>query len=42
MLEYGRKGIKELVAIQDEAINSAMKPAEGKDLQKLAEFFGKR
>lgn len=42
MLEYGRKGIKELVAIQDEAINSAMKPAEGKDLQQLAEFFGKR
>jgi ribonuclease PH len=42
MLEYGRKGIKELVAIQDEAITSAMKPAEGKDLQKLAEFFGKR
>ena len=35
-------GIKELVAIQDEAITSAMKPAEGKDLQKLAEFFGKR
>ncbi len=42
MLEYGRKGIKELVAIQEEAITSAMKPAEGKDLQKLAEFFGKR
>jgi ribonuclease PH len=42
MLEYGRKGIKELVAIQGEAIASAMKPAENKDLQKLAEFFGKR
>ena len=42
MLEYGRKGIKELIAIQDAAITSAMKPAEGKDLQKLAEFFGKR
>ena len=34
--------IKELIAIQEEAIASAMKPAEGKDLQKLAEFFGKR
>jgi ribonuclease PH len=42
MLEYGRKGIKELVAIQDEAINSAMKPAEGNDLKKLADFFAKR
>lgn len=42
MLEYGRKGIKELIAIQDEAIQSAMKPADGSQLQNLAEFFGKR
>ncbi|MCB1279482.1 ribonuclease PH [Prosthecobacter sp.] len=42
MLQYGRKGIKELCALQEEAINSAMKPAQGNDLQKLAEFFGKR
>jgi ribonuclease PH len=42
MLEYGRKGIKELCALQEEAINSAMKPAAGNDLQKLAEFFAKK
>lgn len=42
MLEYGRKGIKELIAIQDEAIQSAMKPADGSQLQNLAEFFGKK
>jgi ribonuclease PH len=42
MLEYGRKGIKELVAIQDEAINRAKTPAEGNDLKKLADFFAKR
>jgi ribonuclease PH len=42
MLEYGRKGIKELIAIQDAAITSAMKPAATKDLQNLASFFGKR
>jgi ribonuclease PH len=42
MLEYGRKGIKELIAIQDEAITSAMRPAESKDLKKLAEFFAKK
>ncbi|WP_395747165.1 ribonuclease PH [Prosthecobacter sp.] len=42
MLEHGRKGIKELIAIQDAAITSAMKPAEGRDLQNLAAFFGKR
>lgn len=42
MLAYGRKGIKELCAIQDEAIQSAMKPADGAQLKNLADFFGKR
>lgn len=42
MLEYGRKGIKELVAIQDQAIAAAMKPAGIKDLQNLADFFAKK
>ncbi|MES2735728.1 MAG: ribonuclease PH [Verrucomicrobiota bacterium] len=42
MLVVGRKGISELCAIQQEAIESAMKPAESKDLQKLAAFFGKK
>jgi ribonuclease PH len=42
MLSVGRKGITELCAIQQEAIESAMKPAQPKDLQKLAAFFGKK
>jgi ribonuclease PH len=42
MLVVGRKGIAELCAIQQEAIESAMKPAGTKDLQTLASFFAKK
>lgn len=42
MLASGRKGIAELCALQQQVIDSAMKPAEAKDLQKLASFFGKK
>ncbi len=42
MLAYGRKGIQELCAIQEEAIQAAMKPADGAQLKNLADFFGKR
>ncbi|TDU81669.1 ribonuclease PH [Prosthecobacter fusiformis] len=42
MLVVGRKGIAELCAIQQEAIESAMKPAQAQDLAKLAAFFGKK
>lgn len=42
MLVVGRKGIAELCALQQQAIESAMKPAQPQDLQKLAAFFGKR
>jgi ribonuclease PH len=42
MLVLGRKGITELAALQQQIIDSAMKPAEPKDLQKLAAFFGKK
>jgi ribonuclease PH len=42
MLVVGRKGIAELAAIQQSAIESAMKPAAAGDLKKLADFFGKR
>lgn len=42
MLEVGRKGIKELCALQDEVIARAMKPAGESQLQNLAAFFGKK
>jgi len=42
MLMSGRKGITELCSLQQQAIASAMKPAQIKDLQKLANFFGKK
>lgn len=42
MLAVGRKGIAELCALQQSAIESAMKPAAVQDLQKLAAFFGKK
>jgi ribonuclease PH len=42
MLVLGRKGITELADLQQQIIDSAMKPAQPKDLQKLANFFGKR
>ena len=42
MLALSRKGITELCALQQEIIDSAMKPAGPKDLQKLASFFGKK
>jgi ribonuclease PH len=42
MLVAGRKGVAELCALQQQAIDSAMKPADTRDLQKLADFFGKK
>ncbi|HYF34771.1 MAG TPA: ribonuclease PH [Prosthecobacter sp.] len=42
MLVQGRKGVTELAALQQQAIESAMKPAGPQDLQKLAAFFGKK
>ena len=42
MLVQGRKGITELAALQQQAIDSAMKPAAPNDLQKLAAFFGNK
>lgn len=42
MLGVGRKGIAELCALQQQVIESAMKPAAAGDLQKLADFFGRK
>lgn len=42
MLVLGRKGVTELAALQQQAIEAAMRPAEAKDLQNLAAFFGKK
>jgi ribonuclease PH len=42
MLVLGRKGVAELCALQQQIIDSAMKPAEATDLKKLADFFGKK
>ena len=42
MLELGRKGIRELCALQDEAIKSAMSPADPSKIQSLASFFNKK
>lgn len=42
MLDLGRKGIRELCALQDAAINGAMKPADPAKLQGLAAHFGKK
>lgn len=42
MLIVSRKGISELCALQQTIIDSAMKPAQPKDLQKLASFFAKK
>lgn len=42
MLVLGRKGVTELAALQQQVIDSAMKPASGNDLRKLADFFGKK
>lgn len=41
MLELGRKGIRELSALQDEAIRSAAKPADPSKIQSLASFFNR-
>lgn len=42
MLVLGRKGVIELCALQQQVIESAMKPAQPNDLKKLADFFGKK
>ncbi len=42
MLVLGRKGVAELAALQQQVIDSAMKPASNNDLRKLADFFGKK
>lgn len=42
MLVLGRKGVTELAALQQQVIDSAMKPASNNDLRKLADFFGKK
>lgn len=42
MLDLGRKGIRELCALQDEAINGAMKPADPSKIQSLANFFNRK
>lgn len=42
MLTLSRKGIAELCALQQQIIDSAMKPAAPKDLKNLADFFGKK
>lgn len=42
MLVLGRKGVTELAALQQAAIERGLKPAEPKDLQNLAAFFGKK
>ena len=42
LLALGKKGIAELVAIQNEAILAAEKPADPGALQNLASFFGKK
>jgi len=42
MLEIGRKGIRELVALQEEAINKAMQPADPSKIQDLASLFNRK
>jgi ribonuclease PH len=42
MLVLGRKGVTELAALQQQAIDRAMTPAGTKDLQNLAAYFGKK
>ena len=42
MLVQGRKGIRELVALQEEAINRAMKPADPAKIQDLASLFNRK
>ena len=42
LTELGKKGIRELCAIQDEAIRAAEAPATGDGLQSLASFFAKK
>jgi ribonuclease PH len=42
MLVLARKGVTELCALQQQIIDSAMKPAQPTDLKKLADFFGKK
>ena len=42
MLVQGRKGIRELIALQEEAINRAMKPADPAKIQDLASLFNRK
>ncbi|HCN30510.1 MAG TPA: ribonuclease PH [Verrucomicrobiales bacterium] len=42
MLVHGRKGVMELCALQQKAIEGGMKPAAPADLQNLADFYGKK
>jgi ribonuclease PH len=42
MMVHGRKGVAELCLLQQQIIDSAMKPAQPQDLKKLADFFGKK
>lgn len=42
MLSLGRKGVTELAALQQQAIERALVPAKPQDLQALASFFGKK
>jgi ribonuclease PH len=41
MLAVGKKGIDELIALQEAVIAGAMKPADNQSLQSLASFFKK-
>jgi ribonuclease PH len=42
LITLGKKGVRELCVLQDEAIQAAMKPATAGGLQTLADFFGKK
>ena len=42
MLVQGRKGIRELITLQEEAINRAMKPADPAKIQDLASLFNRK
>jgi ribonuclease PH len=42
LLALGRKGVTELAALQQQVIDSAMRPADAKSLANLSNFFGKR
>ena len=41
MLAFGKKGIAELVSLQEAVIASAMKPADASGLKALADLFKK-